>query len=315
LINLNARLYDPKLAQFLGLDPLVQEPGMGQNFNRYSYCLNNPLLYSDPSGNSWISDAFHWVKKTIWDTPWRWLNGSDEGHPGVYSGGFSQKLDKWGAPSFGAGYNSSQGGFYYMGNNPRVYPAMEAALQKQYAGVTAQTQAMIAGERQQRQETTGVSDIDRYLFNYLNGMIKFAAIEGAPVRLTSEETPWCSYFAGAINLSPSMYEEYQKYGLSSQNSNRFLIMHEYGHYLQEELGGSLWFNFNVVPSSGIRYNEMQHGSITENEYLNSWTETDANTMSYYYFHYPASWPFKRFPINHNYLSEEAKSLLYYHKIK
>jgi len=109
-----------------------------------------PLLYSDPSGNSWISDAFHWVKKTIWDTPWRWLNGSDEGHPGVYSGGFSQKLDKWGVPSFGAGYNSSQGGFYYMGNNPRVYPAMEAQLQKQYAGVTAQTQAMIAGERQQR---------------------------------------------------------------------------------------------------------------------------------------------------------------------
>ena len=69
----------------------------------------------------------------------------------MYSGGFSQKLDKWGVPSFGAGYNFSQSGFYYVGNNPRVYPAMEAQLQKQYAGVTAQTQAMIAGERQQRE--------------------------------------------------------------------------------------------------------------------------------------------------------------------
>lgn len=51
------------------------------------------------------------------------------------------------------GYNSSQGGFYYVGNNPRVYPAQEAALQRQYAGVTAQTQAMISGERQQREES------------------------------------------------------------------------------------------------------------------------------------------------------------------
>ncbi|WP_293050945.1 hypothetical protein [Paludibacter sp.] len=47
-------------------------------------------------------------------------------------------------PSFGTGDNSSQGGFYYVGNNPRVYPGQEAALQRQYAGVAAQTQAMIA---------------------------------------------------------------------------------------------------------------------------------------------------------------------------
>jgi RHS repeat-associated protein len=146
LINLNARLYDPKLAQFTGLDPFVQDPGMGQNFNRYSYCLNNPLIYSDPSGNNF----FKWLKKTFWDTPWSWLNGTDKGHPGVYSGGVAGTLNKWGVPSFGAGYNSSQGVFYNVGNNPRVYPGQEAALQRQFAAVSAQTQAMIAGERQQQ---------------------------------------------------------------------------------------------------------------------------------------------------------------------
>lgn len=31
-------------------DPLVQDPASTQNFNRYSYCLNNPLKYTDESG-------------------------------------------------------------------------------------------------------------------------------------------------------------------------------------------------------------------------------------------------------------------------
>lgn len=50
LINMNARLYDPALGRFLSPDPYVQAPDFTQNFNRYSYCLNNPLIYSDPSG-------------------------------------------------------------------------------------------------------------------------------------------------------------------------------------------------------------------------------------------------------------------------
>jgi len=50
LINMNARLYDPALGRFLSPDPYVQTPDNSQNFNRYSYCLNNPLRYSDPTG-------------------------------------------------------------------------------------------------------------------------------------------------------------------------------------------------------------------------------------------------------------------------
>jgi len=53
LINLNARLYDPLLGRFLSPDPYVQAPGLSQNYNRYSYCLNNPLIYTDPSGEKW----------------------------------------------------------------------------------------------------------------------------------------------------------------------------------------------------------------------------------------------------------------------
>lgn len=48
--SLNARLYDPMVSRFLSPDPYVQMPDNTQNFNRYSYCLNNPLRYTDESG-------------------------------------------------------------------------------------------------------------------------------------------------------------------------------------------------------------------------------------------------------------------------
>ena len=46
----NGRVYDPTLGRFLSPDNYVQAPGNSQSFNRYSYCLNNPLKYTDPSG-------------------------------------------------------------------------------------------------------------------------------------------------------------------------------------------------------------------------------------------------------------------------
>ncbi len=58
LINMNARLYDPLLGRFLSPDPYVQAPDFTQNFNRYSYALNNPLKYTDISGEIFgIDDA------------------------------------------------------------------------------------------------------------------------------------------------------------------------------------------------------------------------------------------------------------------
>jgi RHS repeat-associated protein len=51
LINMNARLYDPMLHRFLSVDNYVQDPSNTQNYNRYGYCVNNPLKYTDITGN------------------------------------------------------------------------------------------------------------------------------------------------------------------------------------------------------------------------------------------------------------------------
>ncbi len=49
----NGRMYDPVVGRFLSPDNFVQTPGFTQSYNRYAYCLNNPLKYTDPSGEKW----------------------------------------------------------------------------------------------------------------------------------------------------------------------------------------------------------------------------------------------------------------------
>ena len=55
LVNCNARLYDPAVGRFLSPDPFVQAPLFSQSYNRYTYCRNNPLKYTDPDGEIVIS--------------------------------------------------------------------------------------------------------------------------------------------------------------------------------------------------------------------------------------------------------------------
>jgi len=51
LYNYNVRLYDPFIGRFISPDTIAPEPFNPQSLNRYSYCLNNPLIYVDPSGH------------------------------------------------------------------------------------------------------------------------------------------------------------------------------------------------------------------------------------------------------------------------
>jgi RHS repeat-associated protein len=46
-----ARYYDPVIGRFISADTIVPNPANPQTLNRYSYCLNNPLKYIDPSGH------------------------------------------------------------------------------------------------------------------------------------------------------------------------------------------------------------------------------------------------------------------------
>ncbi|MCK9562616.1 MAG: hypothetical protein M0R02_07840 [Bacteroidales bacterium] len=50
IINMNGRIYEPLTGRMMAPDNYVQS-SLSQNLNRYSYCLNNPLIYTDPDGD------------------------------------------------------------------------------------------------------------------------------------------------------------------------------------------------------------------------------------------------------------------------
>jgi RHS repeat-associated protein len=60
----NARYYDPQIGRFISPDNNVSQPFNPQNLNRYSYCLNNPLKYTDPSGNDQVITT---IGEDIWE--------------------------------------------------------------------------------------------------------------------------------------------------------------------------------------------------------------------------------------------------------
>ncbi|OPX42547.1 tRNA(Glu)-specific nuclease WapA precursor [Ruminiclostridium hungatei] len=61
LYYLNARMYDPKTARFIQEDTYRGEQNDPLSLNLYTYCSNEPLMYTDPTGHSPLS----WFKSKI----------------------------------------------------------------------------------------------------------------------------------------------------------------------------------------------------------------------------------------------------------
>ena len=63
LMFYGARAYSPVLGRFVSADTIVPGAGNPQAFNRYSYVLNNPLRYDDPSGHACGQPAPHHIRR------------------------------------------------------------------------------------------------------------------------------------------------------------------------------------------------------------------------------------------------------------
>ena len=111
-----SRFYDPELGRFIQPDTIVPDPGSSQSLNRYSYVLNNPLKYIDPTGHAQQTTSFFGGSGTLGFGSGRdWL-GAGWGTSGLLGAGFGRDWLGlgWQAGGFGAMAGSSMGDPYAL---------------------------------------------------------------------------------------------------------------------------------------------------------------------------------------------------------
>lgn len=143
LIHMNGRMYDPKLHTFLSVDNNIQDPFNTQNYNRFGYVLNNPLMYMDPSGEIiWAlviagaiigaaTGAVSYIGQAIQTGDWSWgkfgmsilggaIQGAIMGAIGVPSGSWGQQLTSAFIGSFMPSFSMNLGGGFSFSISPSI---------------------------------------------------------------------------------------------------------------------------------------------------------------------------------------------------
>jgi hypothetical protein len=82
---MGARFFDPYINRFVSPDPIIPQPGNPQSFNRYSYCLGNPLRYRDPTG--------HWEEE--WEEQFEQEHGRPPTEQDWWDYQFSAEIAGW----------------------------------------------------------------------------------------------------------------------------------------------------------------------------------------------------------------------------
>ena len=80
----------------------------------------------------------------------------------------------------------------------------------------------------------------------------------------------------------------------SHRNNIDILRHEFGHMLQIQQKGFLYFWFKIAPTS-LR-SAFLSSKKEGHDHMQTWTEWNANKLSYEYFDKPQDWNFKNFPI-------------------
>lgn len=126
IINMNGRVYDPLVGMFLSPDPVLQNPTDALNYNRYSYVLNNPLKYTDPSGYQLVQSY------TVWSS------GFGEG--GFHGGGGGGGSGRFNFAQVGGsmGYSNDGFGNYFdnaTGNSVSWQTAVDGSVSRYGADI------------------------------------------------------------------------------------------------------------------------------------------------------------------------------------
>jgi RHS repeat-associated protein len=262
LIDMNGRVYDPVLGRFLSVDPYVQMPDFREGFNRYSYCLNNPLIYTDPSGE-FIFTALAVLTGQLWALPI--TIGADFGAvTGGIRGAQDPNVGFWKGAGRGALVGGVGGGLSMIGGAGMPF-ATNLLLGTAEGAITGGLDAALWG-----------NDIGK-------GMLWGAAGGAVFTTLTSEN------FSNWTKGEKFLTNENVFHNMDSRGMDRQGILDYFGFegkYIDEEGVSSFWFDKNDPNRFGIRYRnssfdsyETLHSSyLKESFHLNRYAKGGLNGL-------------------------------------
>ena len=318
LINMNGRMYDPQLGRFLSPDPFIQSPTDPQNYNRYSYCLNNPLKYSDPDGEFWESIFFDPVTYGLGNL----LTHSLRGDVNSLQDGF--KYFAQGAitgaaltttwclapcvPVIGDMFQTAMISRVYLDMGTMALSMTSGLIRAKYkSNTTTFTNSMELflgnyyidenagfwegigqGYSRHTRETlqTGIGHAYSQIRNLAWNVDRVDYMAGATYATTQNSSKWNGVTLGNyinINIGDEITGDFEDWVLSDP-----LFMHEYGHTIDSrEYGLSYLFSIGVpsIISALIShfYGEIEVNGITTTKHRLFWTEQRASHNAYYYF--------------------------------
>lgn len=276
LINMNGRVYDPVIARFLSPDGFIQAPGLAQNYNGYTYCLNNPLIYTDPSGKFFLGtlltftiDFFRTIFVNGGIDPWNTSKNRSEAWKEF------DPTAKWSRTN--KAWKIDMGGFVTDPN--RTIAGRGLQLISRWTWELPQT-ILGKGYSRIRNITGNVDDVSYY--------------GGATLVNKNDNSGW----RWGLTLGPYINSK----NVAADPYTDDIFRHEFGHTLQSRLIGPLYLTHVGIPSfigSGLE-------NIGLNDHNREWYETQANRMSERYFsnHDPGAltalqWDDNEYPRNYN----------------
>jgi len=272
LINMNGRMYNPILGRFLSPDPYVQAPEFSQSYNRYAYCINNPLIYTDPTGEKWKG--------------WKW--------------GVLDLLTR-GAVSTTVGLTAMAAAITYGGI---AAPTFFTALPKMNNAYIA---GLIGGDKYPENRAKNAWKISMGLLktdedkNFLNRTwqvfsrhtwqqpMTMIGYEFANTANNWTQLNGVEYFHGATVILSDRMKEGRGISIGGYiglnpndgalNYDNFLLLHEYGHFLQtRQWGGIATLSSSIFSGLSAGFDWR---SIGDHGY--TWVERDANARVLSYF--------------------------------
>jgi len=321
LINMNARLYNPVIGRFLSLDPYVADNTYSQDFNRYTYARNNPLIYTDPNGEVWwvipvIAAAAFAIGNTVahairgdinnfWDGFKYFGQGAITGFalgcawqfaPLIpYIGTGVQTAMTWyaygqvGLGVLGTGAGAFNDGWKGVGNGAKTFLGNFYLDENNWLGGVWKGFSRHTWEIPQSLIGHGYTQA-RNAFGNVDRVDYF----GGATFATNDNAGYSDGISLGIFINTNIDHEitgnFDNYVLSNP-----MYMHEYGHTIDSRAFGLSYLFAIGIPSIFSANKANNDPSYHHYEY---WTETRANRRAEKYFkkHFNINWNYPRYPL-------------------